>query len=138
MPLEMFFDLQRKRHRQFASGQGAGVESTNRDAVTGVGGACSNADDVGGSNNCVSTHVGTDTCDVSDTRDRATNLPDHRKSADAAGGIDVDTGGGAITGNENAHLPHDAVYYLSHQNSNLTEELSPLLDCASSVDGSLR
>ena len=35
-------------------------------------------------------------------------------------------------------MPDDAVYYLSHQNSNLTEEMSPLLGSITDIERRLR
>jgi hypothetical protein len=145
MPLERFFDLQRQRQRQqrVASGEATGVvvgigSSDGVDITDGVGvgvteGACCSDSvrfDVSNSAGGIGITGGVGAC-----------------VTEAVGGDCVGPNACAViigtegeTANDNIEtnmLPNDAVYYLSHQNSNLTEEMDTLLGCVSDIESCL-
>jgi hypothetical protein len=145
MPLERFFDLQRQRQRQqrvasteaagFVVGIGSsdGVDITDSVGVGVTEGACC-SDSVrvdlskssggigitGGVGACVTEAVGGDCVGPN------------------ACAVSIGTDGETANDNiETNRLPNDAVYYLSHQNSNLTEEMDTLLGCVSDIESCL-
>jgi hypothetical protein len=145
MPLERFFDLQRQRQRQqrvasteaagFVVGIGSsdGVDITDSVGVGVTEGACC-SDSVrvdlskssggigitGGVGACVTEAVGGDCVGPN------------------ACAVSIGTDGETANDNiETNRLPNDAVYYLSHQNSNLTEEMDTLLRCVSDIESCL-